>query len=85
MESFPLNINSDRDGLILKYLEITEISPIPWDRGIIKTRPRRPGFKGHPIEFMIILEPYLGTLFGTPMNPFGPIKTPMAPFGPIKT
>ena len=39
----------------------------------IITRPRRPGFKGH--EFMIILEPYLGPLFGTPMDPFGPIKT----------
>ena len=22
------------------------------------TRPRRPGFKGHPIEFMIFLDPY---------------------------
>ena len=41
----------------------------------INTRPRRPGFKGHPIGFMIILEPYLGPLFGTPMDPFGPIKT----------
>ena len=41
----------------------------------LDTRPRRPGFKGHPIYFMIILEPYLGPLFGTHMDPFGPIKT----------
>ena len=40
----------------------------------LETRPRRPGFKGHPIEFMIILEPY-----------FGPICTHMTPFGPIET
>ena len=43
--------------------------------GILKTRPRRPGFKGHPIEFILILGPYLGPLFVTPMEPFGPIKT----------
>jgi hypothetical protein len=29
----------------------------------IKTRPRRPGFKGHPIEFMITLDPFFGPLF----------------------
>ena len=27
------------------------------------------------IRLMIILEPYLGPLFGTPMDTFGPIKT----------
>ena len=35
------------------------------------TRPRRPGFKGHTIEFMIILDPYSEPLFRTPMDPFG--------------
>ena len=39
------------------------------------TRPRRPGFKGHLIEFLIILDPYLGPLFGTPMDSFEPIWT----------
>ena len=29
----------------------------------IDTRPRRPGFKGHPIEFMIILDPYFGPVW----------------------
>ena len=50
------------------------------------TRPRRPGFKGHPIEFMIILDPFFGTLFWTPIDPFGPIKTQLYhldPFNPF--
>ena len=53
---------------------------------LIITRPRRPGFKGHPIEFMIIFYPYLGPLLRTPMDPFEPIWTYrdlIAPFGPI--
>ena len=50
-----------------------------------KTRPRRPGFKGHPIEFMIFLDPYFGPL-ETGLNPFGPINTQLAyldPFSPV--
>ena len=39
-----------------------------------ETRPRRPGFKDHPIEFMIVLEPYLGPLW-IHLNQFGPIRT----------
>ena len=39
-----------------------------------KTRPRRPGFKGHPIEFMKMLNPYLGPVW-THLNSFGPIET----------
>ena len=54
---------------IVKVIKITVVTEV------VITRPRRPGFKGHPIEFMIILEPYLGPLFGTPMDLFGPIKT----------
>ena len=49
------------------------------------TRPRRPGFKGHPIEFMIILDPIF-TPNCTPMDPFEPIWTYldlMIPFEPI--
>ena len=38
----------------------------PGDMGLIK---------GHPIEFMIILDPYFGPLFGTPMDPLKPILT----------
>ena len=48
------------------------------------TRPRRPGFKGHPIEFMIILDPHFGPL-GTHLNPFGPIWIHWDLFYPIST
>ena len=41
------------------------------------TRPRRPGFKGHPIEFMIIVDPYLGPLW-THLNPFWPTRTQLS-------
>ena len=39
-----------------------------------ETRPMRPGFKGHPIKLMIILDPYLGPIWSH-LNPFGPIRT----------
>ena len=35
---------------------------------------RRPGFKGHLIEFLLILHPYFGPLW-IHLNPFGPIRT----------
>ena len=40
----------------------------------LSTRPRKPGFEGHPIEFMIVLDPDLGPLW-THLNPFVPTKT----------
>ena len=46
------------------------------------TRPRRPGLTGHPIEFMINLDPFFGPLW-THLNPFGPIKTLIVPIVPI--
>ena len=51
------------------------------------TRPRKPGFKGHPIEFMILLDPYFGPLW-THLNQFEPIKTQLShlvPFGKVLT
>ena len=41
-----------------------------------KTRPRRPGLKGHPIKFMILLDPYFGPLW-TNLNPFRPFSNKM--------
>ena len=67
-----------------RFLHMKDVLARSVDAMIVsKTRPRRPGFKGHPIEFMIILEPFLGPLW-THWNPFGPIKTYLIfPFGPI--
>ena len=48
-----------------KYSNISLFSELTFT-----TRPRRPGLKGHLVEFIIILDPCFGPLFGTPMNPF---------------
>ena len=45
---------------------------------IAQTRLRRPGFKSHPIEFMVILDPTWDPYLEPPwtnLNLFGPIKT----------
>ena len=43
------------------------------------------GFKGHPIEFMIVVDPYVGLLLRTPMDQFEPIWTYLVPFGKVWT
>ena len=52
---------------------------------LVKTRSRRPGLKGHPINFMIILDRYYRPQW-THLNPFGPIKAKLYhsdPFNPF--
>ena len=61
---------------------------------LIITRPRRPGLKGHPIEFLILLDPFLGPILThlylskpnrpiwTHLVPFEKVWTNLDPFGP---